>query len=906
MNRQESALLRAAGEFVSFGSVRTRTILAGWLRSSQRAEQRVHGASECAGRRTPELHPERTRNSGRDRSESSNGRRSGSRGSGRSHLRAGFPRPLRAAASWALGFLGCLGFLGAPVHAQSVGDTVARLELESPNATSFIVHGTIPVPPNTFPRPDGKSPFKVRSGDGTLIPAQTERVSTYPNGNQGADVVEIIARIQRPASSSPGQYVQYDVVYAPHLDAPTSLTTRVTGIRNTPNSLVLRTRDVFGHMYRSDLRLGALDRRTLKSGSSLLQERCYDVLRPAQPQGGAQATLPHLMGVHAYLSYFANEDIIQLDLRVHNATSGADRSATGELDDVQRQLYFDQLELVVPIGWTVISDFNDPSSGTPRVLGPARVMYPLVKANSDGTLHVIGQQAQFERRVAIVRDGLEARARELIEERFLAFSRPGRNTQGAELWSWWNATTSRYYPQRHRLPNLNYLGDVSGLNTTRGKLSADLNHVLDYFHSGASMGLYPLFFERQGWAHPWGVQYGGMTSGNEIYAYDGFVTAYAASNDGYRYTLLRHRMYTDRMPDALFDMNGDPTSMFEWVVHGASFDYIPCNFFQVQLNGPDMLGFNAASTHQMDFAHQSGLAPAYEGDLLAFDPIDLQHLVRYLNSPKTLAWLGNDSVAKDDLLMQAEIARMSYNDLPVNSGGATIPSSMLSDWTFISSLPDKGFAFGRGEGWTIDAMCAAYSLAPQAWRTAARPWFDKITYMVNAGQASCMGMVQATVNTKILNGQHRARQSIEEAIVENALWSMRESVYLGVDNPRLNMLNQVLIDAAYALAGFPSWSDIGQGPYSHMAVGPLATNLPLYCSGLPDGVNATGNGYDKYQCWPTLAYGFELTGDTHFLQRVMDMAGPQFQTFDDAANSGFTNLENKCPLTALTADVDYP
>jgi hypothetical protein len=49
------------------------------------------------------------------------------------------------------------------------------------------------------------------------------------------------------------------------------------------------------------------------------------------------------------------------------------------------------------------------------------------------------------------------------------------------------------------------------------------------------------------------VKYGGMTSGSEIWFYDGFKTAYASSREGYRSYEFSHRMYCERQPQLLID-----------------------------------------------------------------------------------------------------------------------------------------------------------------------------------------------------------------------------------------------------------------------------------------------------------------------------------------------------------------
>src|SRR5690349_5395596 len=45
--------------------------------------------------------------------------------------------------------------------AALLGQEVGRLELGAPSESMFVLRGTLPVPPSTFPRADGKQPFGV-------------------------------------------------------------------------------------------------------------------------------------------------------------------------------------------------------------------------------------------------------------------------------------------------------------------------------------------------------------------------------------------------------------------------------------------------------------------------------------------------------------------------------------------------------------------------------------------------------------------------------------------------------------------------------------------------------------------------------------------------------------------------
>ena len=57
----------------------------------------------------------------------------------------------------------------------------------------------------------------------------------------------------------------------------------------------------------------------------------------------------------------------------------------------------------------------------------------------------------------------------------------------------------------------------------------------------------------------------------------------------------------------------------------------------------------------------NGLDPYYENDLLGFSAHDYQHYNRFTRNAKTLAWQGNDAIARDDLRLAAENYNFSFH-----------------------------------------------------------------------------------------------------------------------------------------------------------------------------------------------------------------------------------------------------
>lgn len=758
-----------------------------------------------------------------------------------------------------------LGLLAGSASAQQVR---AVLGVEAPQQSSFILHGTVPVPPDTFPRPDGLVPFSVRNSDGSLVPTQVEQVTQYPDGARGAAVVEILARVDVPPGVVPGGQVQYAIVEDPHPEGPTSIDPEVASLLKSPGSLILVANDAMGNRYRLDLTsplhspAQGSTIKILKKGEKEVQLRTHGVLTPVGNNLGApNGALPHLFGVHAYITVREGEKVVSVDLRVHNGLSGLDKSDPS--DDALSTIYFKSLNLYVKNGWRLLHDVDTPSQGAPSQAG-SWTAYPLIAPNTDGTVHFMPQQGQLNRRLAVARIGHDALARSILDKQGLGFVRRTNVPGGAQAWSWWNDATANYWPQRHKLPRLDHIP----VSTIDSKLNGEYWNVYGSLQSGNSGG-FPIVSPALGWAHPYGIAYGGQTGGTEINLYDGMRTAEIGSRLGYRMTEMTSRMYADRMPFQLWNKSGEPVSVNDVLVNAGGVLHVPMNFFLRLIGTPDPFGFNQAPQYQIDFVNNSGLKPAYEPALAGYDPIDFQHYVRVLRNLKILAWLGNDALAKDDILHAAEIFRLSYHEYPKAPNGNYQSSGLLSALTFAGSFPDRGLPFGRGEAWGLDACVAAYALDSGLFRSRSYDWMGKIVDLVAQGQVPCSGFIQAKKVNGWLGGQWRTRSSPEQAIIENALWGLRSSVYLGQNPGRANQVAALVRNSAYSMIGPLAWAPQHQAPWFLVAVTPLDLAQVPYCTSLPSG--GGGNGPDAFQTWSTFAYGYQLSGDAAFLQKAKDM-----------------------------------
>ncbi len=788
-----------------------------------------------------------------------------------------------------------LALVALLASASYAANEVAALELGAPSIPSFVLHGTIPVPKGTYPRADGLVPFSILDVNGAKVPTQVEIVSRYPNDADGADVVEVLGRVNLAPNTAAGTRVTYEVIDDPHAPVKFAANKPVLGMLSQPGTMLLVAEDCFGNQYTLDLvsdsrmRYSNGSLKVLRDGVAASQFRTYGVMvsTSSTPVGPPSGPLPHFFGVHAYFTAWSKSDAFSLDLRVSSGTSGLD--TTSKLDDPMGNIYFKSLELWVKKGWDVQCGLVDSAQGAAYDAG-TWTAYPLVAKRADGKLNLMPSQGQFHRRLGIAPSGKDSEALAYAREEHLGFCRRGQASTGNELFSWWNPATPRYFTQKHRLPELDFLGATN----ERAKLSAAFATTSKLVQTGVPDKLpYPTV-PAMGWAYPWGAKYGGMTGGDEIWMYDGLTTADSASNDGYRGYQATHRMYSERQPTTLYNLDGEPTRVANWIIHGSKGDYIPMYFFLTLQNGNDPFGFKNAPTYQNTWVKAQGLTPPYEADLLGYHPIDFQHYVRRTRSEKVLVWLGNDAIAKDDVHMDAELFRLSYVDVNNDPNGNTIGSGLLADMQYTTKNPGKGFSFGRGEGWGIDITNAAYSTQSLAWRHEALPWYKEIADVVIAGQGNCNGFWQNMFNSKWLSGQYRARQSFEQVICDNALVGAANCVLRDVDPARLGEVEQSLKASFYANIGPMGWSTTSHGPWTVVAVAPL-TGGQIFCGSLPP--NGTSGKPDKYYTWSSFAYGYEMTGDLNFITMAEQMIGGDLQTVMES--QGYTTLENRAALLAL-------
>ncbi|MEW6073255.1 MAG: hypothetical protein AB1726_11785 [Planctomycetota bacterium] len=788
------------------------------------------------------------------------------------------------------------------------GGTVTWLETARPARDSFVLRGTIPVPRRVFPRPDGRIPFQILDWNGTPRTTQMEIVTRYPRDEEGASVVEVLAPVSTDPGIAPGEQVRYGVVVDPADPFPgpgapgvedlangtADVPAAIAALLADPHGIAITAVDCFGHEYTAWPLDGTGTMRLAHYGPSLTELVVHQVMTPVAPDGGPQGTLPHFFGVHSYLRTYANEEVLGLDVRFHNAHAGRDR--TTPLDDPLDKVYFERIEIAFPAGFVLQQDFPDPFFGAPEPEG-GEIVQPIVAPLGDGTMHVLRWQGQFHRRLMLSTPAAQWPARFYHDHGGFGFATRGFELEaGYEHYSWWNRGTARYFPQSFQLPRLDHVGT----GTLRWTAYQDYEFLRTFLAEGTSYGQYPVEAAVMGWGHPYGVAYGGMTGGSEIWVTEGLPTVAGAAVWGLAAYRALHRMQMDRMPYALYELGGEPTSVERWLVpNGGDGDYVPFEHFVLPLLEPDdPFGFDEAPRFQIDYVEGTGRQPDYYGDHMRYDPYDYQHHVRATRGAKALAWLANDALAKDDLRLAAEMFHLSFHPYRNSGGGGIQSSGMRQKMEYVAEHPGKGLPFGRGEGWGLDAAVAAFATASPEWRAAKRPWLDRLVVLLSDGQASCSGFLQSQVAPKFLDGRYHARQAIEQSITENALRGLLKTVYARTDSPYEHLLEDVLEASLYAFVSRMAWFPGEQAPWSHTAVAPLDEWAPIWCRWTDIPADGYTPVHEDFQNWPSFAYAYERTGDSFFLTKAAEERG-EGDLLTNLEQDGLENLENKAALLAL-------
>ena len=782
-------------------------------------------------------------------------------------------------------------FASAAVSAQ---DPVATLTHEAPSSATYILHGTIPIPSGTWNGDREHPTLAVQNPDGSFAPTQMEVVTRSADGIP--EVVELIAEVTRLPQTNPGDSVEFLVYPRQRSNGPHQLHPEVAQLMAGPGELILRTTDVFSNRYEADLlrdwHIGQDAIR--KQGVWVEQKYGHEVLLPTAASNTATA-MPHMMGSHVYVTTYADRPFVALDLLVHNGLHGLDEESA--IDDLLDRLYFRNLVLELPVGWQVISMFENPTEGTLQENQSAGYStIDLIKSQAGGKMHAMPQQSRFTRRLMLVKDdpAAIAEATEVMEREHLAFVKRPERQADLTHWSWWNPATAFYYPQKFVLPTLNDFD----LPEVQNNLERFSDRIQGQVEDGEG-GLYPFVSDPIGWSHPWGNPYGGQPGGDEIHFVDGLRTVVTASRKGYQLAEFAAKSYMDRSPMAFYGADGMALRLRDLMeVDSKGRIYASCHFQMIPIGNHAFPRFDLTDKSHEEAVLWLGLEPDYLDHLEAWQVIDTQHLVRHTRNYKTMVWVGNDSLAKDEMRLVAELYRLSLHEVYQSPYGYIQGSGLLAKQLYVNKFPGVGISIGRGEAWGIDAACAAYAIEGPEFRNRFLPWFEIITEVVRDGQSTCTGNVMSFPISNYFQGRYTVRQSFEVAMVEQALRSMAQSVFKDVDEPMFLTLQDVASGSTYSSMREPFWDPLQRGPWFTIATGTHDPGLfPDLCENIPREARLDHVDFTDY--WNAIAYTYQQTQDPFLWTRMEIMLDAAEETLGRNQLTYDLRIEARASVIAL-------
>jgi hypothetical protein len=803
----------------------------------------------------------------------------------------------------------------------------ATIRATVPDLNTFIVRGVVPLPRGyNEEQPNNRCPFTVwHPTTYEACTTQWEPVSFYPSAPGDAREVasaEILAHVPR-SGMVPGTQEDFQVSDDPQPWAFPSPAPEAVNMVMIKSAIRLRATDFYGNVYEASLSrdlfkaVGGgpsglptgpgtlLDSRTHRFGAAMATIENHGWLSRVGP--GTPESLPWLLGWQAFLTARTGSDILELTLNVHNAFCAVPYVApTGHA-------YFRDLSLVLPKGWEMQTEWEEPASGNPTPdAHDAFYVVPLVRANDDGTMHMMAQHGEREWRLTLYETGNETAAEEIRAQRGWGTARPGISEEagGEALWSWSNPETANYQAQCFPVPDLDHVHD-----SCVDKVLGWWDSYYEALASGSSL-VYK-GSEAFGYYHPYGVSYGGMTGGSEIFPFDGLEVIQAGLEAGLSATRALHYMYSCRQPGAIYTIKGQPLWFETMLADGSRCDW---NYFNAGWTQKQdgAYGFVGAPNQHRDEIEAAGQLPTYEDKLTRdigsyssfFQPIDFQHYVRRTRSCRTLVWLDNDPLAKRKLQMLAEIGMMHYHAEP-SSTTAGVHGKLAA---VVTDNPGATVTAGRGDAWVLDAAAAAYATAPKVWRDrpVVRTWFNTAVSTFRAALTPAGIAIGTTYGKQAtqepFNGNYIVCQCFEQCLLAHAVRGVLKSVLEGVSQIEELAREFVVLNGAPGIADY-MWREGTGGTWNKVAAGTIDGVIFNSVEARPAAEGVYGAYPMVWHIVPAMAYALAepgLKGEARdlLIKRVGDYAGGVGDPLLWFEGQGLKMIENRAPLLAwLQLDV---
>jgi hypothetical protein len=508
--------------------------------------------------------------------------------------------------------------------------------------------------------------------------AQMDPVTRAENGCP--DTVELIAVLPNTA---PGQVVQIEVTFEEGVFQPLQM---VAGPVVPLDQFRIECVDQQNRAY--NLTLSPENGVTVKNGP-------YQTI--TRYAGTLQGSGVELLGAIVFLTKQANSQLYDLDLFLHN----------GLADHVVGGIYFKSLTLFGLSGQTFY-----PKTCSKRPCGNGGVGQYNIAINGE---YFWPKQAGLTRRFLVSPVGHVANRRELrYRQEFggIAFHLDWNDSFGVaktgvghvtNTLTYWGQPGGAAYHGRDGLIHRS----LDTYNAIRTSLeTGEMNEGVGIY-TDAYGPFHPFFIPSEGGVGGfWISHYVGTTLCVEEYAEHALVAA----------------MNVERQPWVTLHSNGTPKTAADYAAEGGGtiqFDFAP---FFLAING--IPAFKNATDYNVGNANR---------EIETYSAHDASHQCRYNKPLQSLAYGGNDYLAKELLHQSAEINLLwlhLYPAIPGWSGGQSL-AVMLEK---AAATPHQGGILDRARCWGAEAVLMYYSLASPAWRENLVAWRQAMTQVITQSQ----------------------------------------------------------------------------------------------------------------------------------------------------------------------------
>lgn len=753
--------------------------------------------------------------------------------------------------------------------------TKAKFECTVPDLDKFEVRTNVPLPPGyRLDVSNRQCPFTVVAPDGSELMTQYDIVSRLPNGE--ANVVQVMAICDRGTLAVNSRQT-FSIIEKQQASRWWGGNQVTRDLLLTPNAITLRATDATGSVYESPVNLEHdLPARLLAIGSVRASVEVAGVLTST-----TESLLPHLGGFQAiFTGRHDQTNVLELNLSYHN----------GLVPNPISDIYFERLELILPLEWRVISEWPEPFMAEGHEEDGQWVV-PLISALADEKSHLLMQKDNRDWRLYLHPVGAKAKAVEIAAHKGWGVVRKGEN-----LWSWHNSETANYQAQQVIAPTLDHVSNLAASVTAKKTDAyAQLAVGTPAPHTGGGTG-------ELGYRNPAGVPYGGMTGGMEIHEFEGLDTLAASRSEGLLFHRVMARRYGDRQRGAyLYEYSGKPIELEDYLSSGEATWKMFNSTFQKQswpnghLDDDEPFNFDESDTALVDFVEANNLKPGYEDAIRGYDPIDDQHLIRRTKDLKTLVWLDNDYLAKRHLLMHAESMRMTYLDSPNGK-----LSNLLAG---VAANPNKGGAWGRAEAHAIDLAASVYAIADNSWRNRWSNWFN-VVRDISVNMQGGNGLWDRHFSGKVIksfafNEQYSVQRPNEHELMIHALWALYASVF-----PESVELRRAIIGALIGTWMFlwnrdPITNAPGHAWWDTVAVGSLDSAEAMWTTPAEHPPEQYVVPEDGHHVPTVLGYMFNTFWYSPIVRNVFKAHFGTTHPLALLEGEGLTNLTNRGHLLAL-------